>query len=241
MEVRLRKPEREDLLIHFTLVPFITQWASTQERFMTAITRELGDLLSVRPQDFYTNPSIGLGEVWCKYRIFGGASTIVLHPDALRLDFKSVNENDQLTIIEIIRRSASMLQQDIGGYAQCYVSLTSNRHVRAVGDGSADRFLDQFALQKTADMVKTDSNLEYSPTAKVILSNEKEGDWSVHRLVEKSGPLPDGLFVYTLIFIPSFELAEFDKQRKLIDRIFDLADKAVGLNYVGDSDADANS
>ena len=240
MEVRLRKPEREDLLIHFTLAPFISDWASTQTRFIAAIAREFGDLLSVRPQDFYTNPSVGLGEVWCKYKIFGGASTIVLHPDALRLDFKSVNENDRLTIIEIIRRSVSVLQQDIGSYARCYVSLTSNRHVETVGDGSVDRYLNQFVLKQTADMVKTDSNIEYSPTVKVILS-DKGGDWSAHRLVEKSGPLPDGLFVNTLVFIPSFELAKFNDQKNLLDRIFDLADEAVGLSYVGDNDADANS
>jgi len=133
-----------------------------------------------------------------------------------------------------------MLQKDIGSYARCYVSLTSNRHVVMVGDGSVDRFLNQFALQKTADMVKTDSNLEYSPTVKVILS-DKGGGWSVHRLVEKSSLLPDGLFVNTLVFIPSFELAEFDEQKNLLDRIFDLSDKAVGLSYVGDSDANANS
>ena len=240
MEVRLRKPKQEDLSIHFTLAPFITQWASTQERFMTAIARELGDLLSVRPQDFYINPSVGLGEVWCKYKIFGGASTIVLHPDALRLDFKSVNENDRPTIIEIIRWSVSVLQQDIGSYTRCYVSLTSNRHVETVGDGSVDRYLNQFALQQATDIVKTDSDLEYRPAAEVILSH-KGGDWSVHRLVGKSGSLPDGLFINTLIFIPSFDLAELDKQVKLIDRIFDLADKAVELSYVGDSDANANS
>ena len=240
MEVRLRKPEREDLLIHFTLTPFIADWASTQTRFIAAIARELGDLLSIRPQDFYTNPSVGLGEVWCKYKISGGASTIVLHPDALRLDFKSVNENDRLTIIEIIRRSVSVLQQDIGSYARCYVSLTSNRHVVTVGDGSVDRYLDQFAWKQPTEIAKTDSDIEYSPAVKIILSNQQEG-WYVHRLVEKSSLLPDGLFVNTLIFIPSFELAEFDEQEKLLDRIFDLADEAVGLSYVGDSDADTNT
>ena len=240
MEVRLRKPEVEDRSIHFTLAPFITEWASTQASFIAAIARELGDLLSVRPQDFSSNPSTDLGEAWCKYRIFGGASTIVLRPDTLELNFVNVNENDHVTIFEIIRRLGSVLQQDIGGYERGDVSLASDRHVEMIVDGSADRYLNQFAWEQTADMVKTDSDMEYSPTVKVILSN-KGGDWSVHRLVEKSSLLADGLFVNTLVFISSFDFAEFDEQRKLVDRIYDLADKAVGLSYVGDSDADANS
>ena len=240
MEVRLQRPQREDLSIRFTLAPFITEWVSTQANFITAIAQKFGDRLSVRPQDFSSNPSSNLGEAWCMYRIFGGASTIVLRPDALELNFVNVNENDRETIREISRRAGSVLQQDIGNYTRCYVSLTSNLHAEIAGDGSADHYLNQFALKKTADMAKTDSDIEYSPTAKVILSH-KEGDWSVHRLVEKSDPLPDGLFIYTLIFIPSFELAEFDEQQKLVNRIFELADKAVELSYVGDSDADANS
>lgn len=183
---------------------------------------------------------MGLGEVWCKYRIFGGASTIVFRPDILELSFVNAGENDSPTILEIIRRSASILQQDIGDYAQCHVSLSLYRHVKAVGDGSADRYLNQFTLKQTADMVRTDSDIEYRPTVKVILSNKEEG-WEVHQLVEKSDALPDGLFINTLIFIPLFELAKFDEQQKLTDRIFDLSNKAVGLIHIEDSNADADS
>ena len=240
MEVRLQRPQREDLSIRFTLAPFITEWVSMQANFITAIAQKFGDWLSVRPQDFSSNPSGNLGEAWCMYRIFGGTSTIVLRPDTLELNFVNLNENDRQSVIAIIRRSGSVLQQDIGGYTRCYVSLTSNRHAEIAGDGNADRYLNQFALKHAADMVKTDSDMEYKPTARVVLSH-KGGDWSVHRLVEKSDFLPDGLFVHTLVFIPSFDLAELDEQGELIDRIFEQADKAVELSYVGDSDADANS
>ena len=130
MEVRLRKPKQEDLSIRFTLAPFITEWTSTQERFITAIAQKFGAWLPVRPQDFSSNPSSNLGEAWCMYRIFGGASTIVLRPDALELNFVNVNDEDATdreTITEIIRRSGTVLQQDIGSYTRCYVSVTSKR------------------------------------------------------------------------------------------------------------------
>ena len=240
MEVRLQRPQREDLSIRFTLAPFITEWVSTQANFITAIAQKFGDRLSVRPQDFSSNPSSNLGEAWCMYRIFGGASTIVLRPDALELNFVNVNENDRETIREISRRAGSVLQQDIDNYTRCYVSLTSNLHAEIAGDGSADHYLNQFALKQTADMVRTDSDIEYRPTVKVILSNKEEG-WEVHQLVEKSDALPDGLFINTLIFIPLFELAKFDEQQKLADRIFDLSNKAIGLIHIEDSNADANS
>ena len=237
MEVHLRKPEREDLSLSFGLAPFITDWIPTQTRFIAAIVRDLGELGPVRPLDFSSNSSPELGESRCTYRIFGGASTIVLDPETLRLNFTAINENDRQTVTEITRRALDLLSKDIGGYTQNRVSLTSNRHVETVNKGAADAYLEQFVLKQTTDIVKTDLEIEYRPAAKIILS-DKEHNWALHRLVEKSGVLPDGLFINTLIFISSSGMTAFEEHKRLIDRIYALADQALELNYVGDSDDD---
>ena len=240
MEVHLRNPEREDLSISFGLAPFITEWAPAQTRFIAAIVRDLGELGPVRPLDFSSNPSPELGESRCTYRIFGGASTIVLDPETLRLNFTAINENDHQTVTEITCRTLNLLSKDIGGYTKDRVSLTSNRHVETVSEGDAGVYLEQFALKRAADIVKTDSEIEYGPAVKIILS-DKENNWVLNRLVEKSGLLPDGLFINTLIFISSPAVTAFEEQKRLIDRIYALADQAVGLNYVGDSDGNTTS
>lgn len=240
MEVHLRKPEREDLSLTFGLSPFITDWVPTQTRFIAAIVRDLGELGPVRSLDFKANSSPELGESRCTYRIFGGASTIILDPETLRLNFTSINENDRQTVTEITRCALDLLSKDIGGYTQDRVSLTSNRHVETVSKGAADAYLEQFALKRPTDIVKTDLEIEYRPTAKIILS-DKEDTWALHRLVEKSGVLPDGLFINTLIFISSPAMTAFEEQKRLIDRLYDLADQSLELNYVGDSDGDTTS
>lgn len=240
MEIQLRKPEREDLSLSFGLAPFITEWASAQTRFIAAIVRDLGELGPVRPLDFSSNSPAELGESRCTYRIFGGASTIILDPETLRLNFMAINENDRQTVAEITRRALDLLSKDIGGYTQNRVSLTSNRHVETVDKGAADAYPEQFALKRTTDIVKTDLEIEYRPAAKIILS-DKEHNWALHRLVEKSGVLPDGLFINTLIFISSLGVTAFEEQKRLIGRIYDLADQALGLNYFGDSDDDTTS
>ena len=239
MEIHLLKPVREDLSISFELSPFITDWASTQAKFIAVIAREFGDLLSVCPQDFYSNPSMEFGEARCKYRIFGGASTIVLNPGALQLNFVSLNEHDYPTVVEIIRRSVDVLLKDIGSYTRDRVSLTSNRHVGTVENGLADDYLAQFAWKQPADVVKTNSEIQSRPAVKVILSDNsgEERHWVLHRLVEKSELLPDGLFVTTIIFVSSPEVTSFDDHSRLVQRINELADRAVGLRYTRDNDA----
>ena len=240
MEVHLQNPEREDLSISFELNPFIAEWASAQQRFITTIAREFSELLSVRPQNFSANLSNELGESHCKYRIFGGASTIVLTPNTMQLNFVSLNENDSEIVIEIIRRSLDVLLKDIGGYTKDRFHLTSNQHVRAVNSESADAYLDQFALKQSTYVVKTDTTVEYRPAVKIILS-DKGNNWILHRSVEKSELLDNGLFVTTHIFISSPDVAAFEDQRQLVERINNLADQSVGLKYPGGNNGDTTS
>ena len=230
MEVYLQKPEQKNISISFELDPFITEWASAQQRFITTITREFRELLPVRPQDFSSNPSNELGESYCKYRIFGGASTIVLNPNTLQLNFVNLNENDDETVIKIIQRSLDILLKDIGGYLRDRFHLTSNWHVQVINNGSAEVYLDQFTLKQSVDAVKTDATVEYQPSIKIILS-DKDKNWVLHQSVEKSELLPNSLYVTTYIFVSSPEVATFEDQRQLVERIYDLADQAVGLRY----------
>ena len=243
MKIHIQKPAREDLSINFVLSPFITDWASAQTRFIAAIARELSDVLSVRAMDFSANPSSELGESWCKYRIFGGASTIVLNPGALQLNFVNLSENDYPTVKEIIRRSKGVLSKDIGGYTRERVSLSSNLHVGTVEKGVADVYLEQFAVKQVTEVAKTDSRILYSPAVKVILSDNSKNavNWVVHRSVEKSEWLPDGLFVTTFIDVSSPGVMSFEDQAQLVQRIYGLADQAVGQQPSGGNANDAVS
>ena len=234
MEIQLLKPERENLSISFELSPFITGWASAQTAFMAAIARDLGDLLSVRPHDFHSNDSAELGESRCTYRIFGGASTIVLNAGTLHLNFGSLTESDYPTVTEIVRRSMSILSQDLGCYTRDHVSINSNEHVPAVENEAADTYLAQFAWKKPTDTAAADVEIAYSPAVKIVFS-DKQGRWSLHRTVEKSTFLPNGLFVTTMILIGSHQLTSFDEQLELWFRVNSLANQAVGLTFLGDN------
>ena len=152
---------------------------------MAAIVRELGALLSVRPHDFHSNDSSELGESRCTYRIFGGASTIALSAGTLQLNFGSLTESDYPTVNEIIRQSMDILSRDLGCYGRDQVSINSSEHVPAVNDGAVDTYLAQFAWKEPTDIAAADMQIEYSPAAKITLS-DKQGRWSLHRTLEKS-------------------------------------------------------
>ena len=234
MEIHLQKPERENLSISLELSPFITDWVSARTAFMASVARELGDLLNVRPHDFYTNDSTELGESRCTYRIFGGASTIVLSPGTLHVNFGNIAESDYPTVMEIVQRSMDILSRDLGCYTRDHVSINSNEHLPVVENGSVDTYLAQFEWKNPTDTAAADVEIDYSPAMKIIFS-DKQARWSLHRTVERSAVLPDGLFVTTMILIRSTQLTPFDEQRQLWARINDLANRAAGLTYLGDN------
>ena len=233
MEIRLRKPERENLSISFELSPFITDWTSARTAFLASVAREFGEVLNVQPHDFYTNDPTELGESRCTYRIFGGASTIVLRPGTLELNFGSLTESDYPTVTEIVRRSIDILSRDLGCYARDHVSINSNEHVPLVENGVADVYLGQFEWKTSTDAAATDAEIEYSPAAKVIFS-DKKGRWWLQRTVEKSAFLSDGLFITTMILIRSHQLTSFDEQSQLWSQLINLANQAMGLTFLGD-------
>ncbi len=233
MQIQLRKAERQNLSITFELSPFITAWDSAETTFMAAVVRELGDLLSVRPRDFHSNDSAELGESRCTYRIFGGASTVVLSPETLQLNFGSLAEADYPTVYEIVHRSINILSRDLGCYAKDHVTINASEHVPAVNHGAVDSYLAQFAWKEPADIAAADIEIEYSPGAKITLS-DRLGRWSLHRTVEKSVFLTNGVFVTTMILLRSNQLTPIEDQRQLWVRIDSLGDQAMGLTYLGE-------
>ena len=128
-----------------------------------------------------------------------------------------------------------MLSKDIGGYTRERVSLSSNLHVGTVEKGVADVYLEQFAVKQVADVAETNSIIQYSPAVKVILSDNSKNavNWVVHRSVEKSEWLPDGLFVTTFIDVSSPGVMSFEEQAQLVKQLYGLANQAVGLQPSG--------
>ena len=230
MDIHLLTPDREDIFINFELNPFITEWELAQGRFMAAIVRDFADILTVRPQDFSSNPATHLGEAYCKYRIFGGDRAIVLNPSNLQLNLAGLTQDNTDIAVEIIRRIFNLLLHDIGHYKSNRFHITSNQHAQSANSDDVDNYLSQYALGQAIAIAGADATLQYRPSAKIILS-DKTNSWILNRTVEKSELLSNGLFITTQILISSPQVTGFDDQRQAVRRIYDLADRAIGLKY----------
>ena len=91
----LVRTDRGNLSVTFDLSAFVTDWEGARKTFVAAIAERFREPLNPRPGDFSAASPTELGEAWCKYRIFGGSSSIVLSPSGTGHSALQIAEPDR--------------------------------------------------------------------------------------------------------------------------------------------------
>lgn len=234
------RTDRGDQSVTFRLSAFITDWEAARSTFMAYIRDGYRDLTNPRLGDFSAVSPAEPGEAWSRYRIFGGASTIVLRAESLALDFPNIIDTDQPVVREIVRRALDVLLPELGGYERHSYSVASNYHVEVVGD-HAESYLARHGSREIEEATRGQAATEYRPTIGFTLRSS-DGFRVFRRTIEQSELLGNGLFIANQIFVSMPILTAFGEEIDWIDRTGDLANTAAGIEYHKDAaneDADA--
>ena len=215
--------------VSFDLSRFIADWPSAQSKFISGIADGFRDWLPIGPRNFSVTPAVALEDVRCRCQLFGGACSIVLAPDTLRLDFDNVKQGSGPVVLETVRRAAEWFAGALGDHGQDRLSFQALAHMEALEADAADAYLAQFMPAEADELMRSEPNVKCLPSTRVVLSGETEG-WLLERVVEKSPSVDNAVSVNTLVHMQSPDSMEFDDQVRLLDRANKLADRAVGLD-----------
>ena len=240
MKELLVRTDRRDLSITFHMSAFITNWEAARNTFMACIKDQFRDLTNPRPGDLSATSSAGLGEVWCRYRIFDGSSAIVLQSESLALTFPNMLDTDSPIVLEIVRRASEVLLPMLGGYERQSHTTISNYHAEVL-DGVSSEYLACHGSRKIKDAADVHSTIEYRPTIGFTLRGH--GELRVlRRTIEQSETLENGLFISDYIFVSMPNLTTFDEEMSWARHTVGLADSAAGIAYKRDEeDGDASA
>ena len=159
----LVRTDRGNLSVTFDLSAFVTDWEAARKTFVTAIAERFREPLNPRPGDFSAASPTELGEAWCKCRIFGGSSSIVLRADSLALSFANIVNADYQIALEVVRGTMERLLPALQGYARQSYMVASNYHVDVV-DGRADAYLAHHGSDHIGNAASKELTKEYRPT-----------------------------------------------------------------------------
>ena len=229
--MKVLRVRHHDATIHvsFELSRFITDWSSAQSSFFSGIADGFRDWLPIGPRNFSETPAFALEDLRCRCRLFGGACSITLAPEALHLDFENVKRGSGIVVLETVRRASEWLAGALGDHGRDRLSVQALGHMEALEADAVDAYLDQFVSAEAAELMKSEPNVECLPSTRIVLSGEGE-EWRLWRVVEKSLSVDNAVFVDTLVHMLSPGPAGFDDQLQLLDRADKLADRAVGLD-----------
>jgi len=230
------RSDREDLSARFNLGTFVTDWETARKNFIAGIVDAFREPLNPRPDDFSTAFPTELGEAWCKYRIFGGSSTIVLRADSLALNFPNIVRADYTLVREVLRQSVDILLPALGSYNEHSYHVSANQHAALV-NGQSEHYLAQHASANIANAAG-ELAIEYRPSIGFSL---KAGDGYrvLRRTIEQSEVLENGLFIADHIFVRVPELTTFEEELGWMVHIGNMADRAAGIKEQEDRGDDS--
>ena len=235
----LVRTDRGNQSVTFDLSAFVTDWEAARKTFVTTIAERFREPLNPRPGDFSAASPTELGEAWCKYRIFGGSSSIVLRADSLALSFANIVNADHQIIIEVVRGTMERLLPALQGYERQSYMVSSNYHVHVV-NGRSDAYLAHHGSDDIGNTASNELTIEYRPTIGFTLRTRDE--YRVfRRTIEQSEALQNGLFITDHAFVSMPTLTGFDEELSWIERTTEFADRAAGITYQKDEVDDGAS
>ena len=226
LRVRCRNSE---IHVGFKLNRFIADWPSAQSMFISGIAAGFRDWHPIGPRNFNVIPAFALEDLRCKCRLFGGQCEIVLASEALHLDFENVKQGDKSVVLKTIRRASEWLAGALGDHGRELLSFQTLAHLEALEADAADAYLGQFMPAEADELLRSEPDVKRLPSSRTLLSGKAEG-WLLERVIEKSLPIDNAVFVSTRVHVQSSDSRGFDDEMQLLDRVEKLADRSVGLD-----------
>ena len=229
--MKVLRVRRHDSEIHvgFKLNRFIADWPSAQSMFISGIAAGFRDWHPIGPRNFNVTPAFALEDLRCKCRLFGGQCEIVLAPEMLQLDFENVKREARTVVLETVRRASEWLAGALGDHGRELLSFQTLAHLEALEADAADAYLGQFMPAEADELLRSEPDVKRLPSSRTLLSGKAEG-WLLERVIEKSLPINNAVFVSTRVHVQSSDSRGFDDEMRLLDRVEKLADRAVGLD-----------
>ena len=224
--------DRGNLSVTFNLSAFITDWDGAKKEFPAGIADTFRELLNPQPNDFSAHPSSELGEAWCKYRVFGGSSTIILRADTMSLSFVNIVGTDLEIIAEVVGRTMEGLLPRLRCYERQSYTILSNYHAQVI-EGDSQTFLEDHGSTNFGVAAKSDSTVEYRPMVGFTLRT-RDGSRAFRRAIEQSEVLQNGLFISDTSYVSLPGLSGMEEELSWRQQMQEFANRASGIVHEGD-------
>ena len=199
----------------------VLEFTNTPSRFFSMMFDCLAEKITVNAADFSVRAGNTLGEIHWKYSVYGGITSVTMHPDRLAFDFPNLAPSDLPVVRQIIEAVHDAFPKAFSELDYDRAELQSYEHLDLAHEANVHEVLSPYEM-KSVSTVFGEGRVIQKPAAKFELVSEDQR-WLCTCSAERSVLQTTAVFVSLMISL-----------RKLTPQV-PYAEKAALAQEVGRS------
>ena len=224
------RPLQSNLNIQASLSQPIFDWTAVAPKYFEMISRSVGARIPVVIDQFSVSMPGKVSEIYARYNIYGGASSITVFPDKLAFDFPLLLPNDIPLVRDLLRIVYDVFATE---FSRSYgrVEINSGAHLELLPPGTVTQLLGQYGIE-SVEQIFGANNAVVEPAVR-FSAKSADPPWTCSIMVEQSLLNAAAIFVWQQISLTDLATATtFEQKFKLVAHIGNLAQKAFNLEPV---------
>lgn len=167
-------------------------WVGLPQKFFQMLYDAMLPDALVNPSHMSIANTTVIGDIYARYNIGGGASSVTLYPDRLEFQFQNVHAPEVALTYDFMRRTQDAFSQTFPSLNYDRVETYSLEHDEITPPGDVEKYLDLFKRPTQAAFADLGEFAEES--SGFVHAKAKDQTWECKLRVERSLLLPNGLF-----------------------------------------------
>jgi hypothetical protein len=204
MAVYKFKPLRSSMRADALFTRPILEWEHVSTRFFVMVRDALAGKTNPSIAEFSVQSATVLAEVRARYRLFGGAASIVIQPDRLVFDFPNLVPAEYPIVSDVIAAIHDAFPKAFPELKYERVETNSLEHLDLVEIGAVERFLDQHKIALSENAFPAPVVMQPGLKFTVVAQDQS---WQCALIAERSLLSATALFIMLNLSIRNLENA----------------------------------
>ena len=209
----------------------IFDWTGVMQNFFDMIFKRVGARIPVNVNEFSTYAPGKLSEIFARYNVYGGSSSVSLFSDRVTIDFPNLAPIDIPLVGELLKIVHDGFAAEFKQVSYGRVDIQSGAHMEVLPPDSVKDFLARYQIKSVEDTFReagavTEAGIKFA-------AKSSNPPWSYALMAEQS--LLNAAAVYTFSntsLMDAKTVPTFEEKNDLVASIGRLALKSFGAEQV---------
>ena len=209
----------------------IFDWTGVTQAFFEMIFTRVGATIPVSTNEFSTFASGKLNEMYARYNVYGGPSSVSLFADKLTIDFPNLLPGDTPLVGQLLKIVHDGFAAEFKQVSYSRIEMQSGSHLEVLPPDTVKEVLANYQIKDVADVFR-EAGAVTEPGIK-FAAKSANPPWSYSLIAEQSLINASALYAYASVSLTDAKtVPTFEDKIGLIAHIGGLALKAFGAEQV---------